>query len=120
MAHVRDGEPAARIARSVSKYQSRSPSTPPGKRLGQRLESHPDAPPRTYVLEEVPPDTASGVLAVFTTTDPERDTPAVLRECLDHLDSRFVGLTGNQEQLDEVHAALNANPAEKTPHDGGG
>lgn len=71
-------------------------------------------------LEEVPPETASEVLVVFVTTDPERDTPAVLREWLDHFDPRFVGLTGSQEQLDEVHAALNANPAEKTPHGGGG
>ena len=71
-------------------------------------------------LEEVSPETASEVLVVFVTTDPERDTPAALREWLDNFDPSFVGLTGNQEQLDAVHAALNANPAEKTHHAGGG
>lgn len=71
-------------------------------------------------LEEVSPETASEVLVVFVTTDPERDTPAALREWLDNFDPSFVGLTGGQEQIDQVQAALNANPAEKTPIDGGG
>lgn len=71
-------------------------------------------------LEEVSPETASEVLVVFVTTDPERDTPAALREWLDNFDTSFVGLTGGQEQIDEVQAALNANPAEKAPLDGGG
>jgi protein SCO1/2 len=32
---------------------------------------------------------------VFVTTDPERDTPAALREWLDMMDRSFVGLTGD-------------------------
>ncbi|MGE0600611.1 MAG: SCO family protein [Dehalococcoidia bacterium] len=71
-------------------------------------------------LEEVSPETASEVLVVFVTTDPERDTPAALREWLDNFDPSFVGLTGSQEQIDQVQASLNANPAEKTSLDGGG
>ena len=71
-------------------------------------------------LSEVSPETASHVLVVFVTTDPERDTPAVLREWLNLFDSSFVGLTGTQEQLDDVQTSLNANPAEKTARDGGG
>lgn len=71
-------------------------------------------------LTEVSPETASQVLVVFVTTDPERDTPTALREWLDIFDSRFVGLTGSQDQIDEIQASLNANPAEKTPLDGGG
>ena len=70
-------------------------------------------------LAEVGPETASQVLVVFVTTDPERDTPTALREWLDLFDSSFVGLTGSQEQIDEIHASLNANPAEKTPLDDG-
>lgn len=70
-------------------------------------------------LTEVSPETAAKVLVVFITTDPDRDTPAVLREWLDRFDSSFVGLTGTQEQLDGVQTSLNANPAEKTARDGG-
>lgn len=71
-------------------------------------------------LNEVSPETASEVLVVVVTTDPERDTPAALREWLDLFDSSFVGLTGSQNQMDKIQASLNANPAEKTPLDGGG
>ena len=39
---------------------------------------------------------------VFITTDPARDTPAVLREYLDRYDSDFVGLTGD---LDDITTA---------------
>jgi len=58
-------------------------------------------------------------MCVFVTTDPERDTPTALREWLDLFDSRFVGLTGSQDQIDEIQASLNANPAEKTRLDDG-
>lgn len=70
-------------------------------------------------LQEVSPETAAQVLVVFITTDPERDTPAVLREWLDRFESSFVGLTGTQEQLDGVQTSLNANPASKTDLGGG-
>jgi protein SCO1/2 len=70
-------------------------------------------------LQEVSPETAAQVLVVFITTDPERDTPAVLREWLDRFESSFVGLTGTQEQLDGVQTSLNANPAAKTDLGGG-
>ena len=74
----------------------------------------------TRALSEVSPDTASQVLVVFVTTDPERDTPAVLREWLNLFDSSFVGLTGSQDQIDDVQASLNANPAAKIPIERGG
>lgn len=70
-------------------------------------------------LREISPETAAQVLVVFVTTDPERDTPAVLREWLDLFDSSFVGLTGTQEQIDAVQPLLNANPASKTDLGGG-
>ncbi len=73
-----------------------------------------------HALEEVSPGTAAQVLVVFITTDPDRDTPAVLREWLDNFAPSFVGLTGSQEQIDQVQASLNANPAKKTALDRGG
>ncbi|MBE7520633.1 MAG: SCO family protein [Thermoflexaceae bacterium] len=71
-------------------------------------------------LKAVSPETAAQVLVVFITTDPDRDTPAVLREWLDRFGSSFVGLTGTKDQLDGVQTSLNANPAAKIPTEGGG
>ncbi|WP_341751807.1 MULTISPECIES: SCO family protein [unclassified Candidatus Tisiphia] len=39
---------------------------------------------------------------VFITVDPQRDTPAVLKEYLKHFNSKFIGLTGNEQQIKEV------------------
>jgi protein SCO1/2 len=51
------------------------------------------------VLREVSGEVEEKVKVVFVTTDPARDTPAVLREWLDRFDSRFVGLTGTPEEI---------------------
>jgi protein SCO1 len=53
-------------------------------------------------LEELGPD-ADALHAVLVTVDPERDTPAVLKEYLAAFDPRIVGLTGTPSQ---VEAAL--------------
>jgi protein SCO1/2 len=42
------------------------------------------------------------VQVVFVSTDPERDTPEVLREYLDRFDPSFVGLTGDLETIIDV------------------
>ncbi|MDE2401513.1 MAG: SCO family protein [Burkholderiales bacterium] len=39
---------------------------------------------------------------VFITVDPERDTPAVLKNYVRALDPSFVGLTGSQDQINEA------------------
>lgn len=70
-------------------------------------------------LEELPASTASQVTVVFITTDPERDTPGVLREWLDLFDDRFVGLTGTWEEINRVQSLLGVNPASKTDLGGG-
>ena len=41
----------------------------------------------------------SRVTVVFITSDPVRDTPAVLKAWLAHFDRQFVGLTGSQMQI---------------------
>ncbi|UCM85991.1 MAG: SCO family protein [Rickettsia endosymbiont of Culicoides impunctatus] len=39
---------------------------------------------------------------VFITIDPKRDTSVVLKEYLKHFNSKFIGLTGNEQQIKEV------------------
>ncbi|GLI92161.1 SCO family protein [Methylocystis echinoides] len=40
--------------------------------------------------------------AIFVTTDPERDTPQVLKDYLANFDSRIIGLTGDRAQIDAM------------------
>ena len=42
------------------------------------------------------------VRALFVTLDPERDTPAVMKDYLSSFDPRIVGLTGSQAAVDRV------------------
>ena len=51
------------------------------------------------------PEVARDTEVVFVSVDPERDSPAEIRDFLDNFDSRFVGLTGS---LEEVEAAQTA------------
>lgn len=70
-------------------------------------------------LDELPANTALRVSVVFITTDPERDTPEVLRNWLDLLDERVVGLTGTREEIDRAQGLLGVNPASRTDLGGG-
>src|SRR5215467_1267581 len=45
-------------------------------------------------LQQLPAEIGEQVKVVFVTTDPARDSAAVLRAWLDNFDARFVGLTG--------------------------
>jgi protein SCO1/2 len=57
-------------------------------------------------LKHLPANVVDQIEVVFVTTDPKRDTPAVLRKWLDHFDKRFVGLTGNDAEIEAAqHAA---------------
>lgn len=53
-------------------------------------------------LADLPSSVASKVQVVFVTTDPDRDTPAVIRAWLDHFNTSFIGLTGS---ITQIHAA---------------
>jgi protein SCO1/2 len=59
------------------------------------------------------PDVARDAEVVFVTVDPERDTPERLRAFLDNFDTRFVGLTGSDEELQKAQKAANVPPAVK-------
>jgi protein SCO1/2 len=58
-------------------------------------------------LRQLPPDVADQLKVVFVTTDPDRDTPQVIRTWLDHVDKRFVGLTGSQKAIEAAQVAAN-------------
>lgn len=56
-------------------------------------------------LQRLPAAERSRVKVVFVTTDPDRDTPSVIRTWLDHFDSSFIGLTGAIKQIQQTEAA---------------
>ena len=65
----------------------------------------PDVCPTTLdaisqTLKAMGPD--KPVRALFITLDPERDTPAVMKDYLSSFDPRIVGLTGTQAAVDRV------------------
>jgi protein SCO1/2 len=59
------------------------------------------------------PAVARDAEVVFVTVDPDRDTPERLRAFLDNFDTRFVGLTGTQDELETAQKAANVPPAVK-------
>ncbi|MHB1446906.1 MAG: SCO family protein, partial [Acidimicrobiales bacterium] len=57
-------------------------------------------------LRELPAPVAQKVQVVFVTTDPNRDSPTVIRQWLDHFDSSFIGLTGPISVIHQAESAL--------------
>ena len=57
---------------------------------------------------------------VFVTTDPARDTPAVLRGYLDHYDPAFIGLTGDLQTIVDVAKPLAVYVSDGTKLPSGG
>ncbi|HEX6942716.1 MAG TPA: SCO family protein [Gemmatimonadaceae bacterium] len=58
------------------------------------------------VLRRMPAGDRARVVTVFVTTDPERDTPARMKEWLGNFDPSFVGLTGTKEELARAQQAV--------------
>ena len=65
-------------------------------------------------LKKMPAGMADQVKLVFVTTDPARDSPAVLRRWLDLFDRRFIGLTGTERAIEAVQRASGVPLATKT------
>jgi protein SCO1/2 len=61
---------------------------------------------------------AKDVRALFITVDPERDTPAVLKDYLSSFDPRIVGVTGDDASIAAAEKAYRVY-AKKVPLDGG-
>jgi protein SCO1/2 len=59
------------------------------------------------------------VRALFVTVDPERDTPAVMKDYLSSFDPRVSGATGNEAAVAAAEKAYRVY-AKKVPLDGGG
>jgi protein SCO1/2 len=82
----------------------------------------PDVCPTTMAdiavaLRGLDPAVAKKVQVVFVTTDPKADSPAVLGEYLRRFDAdlptRFVGLTGSQELIDQAQLSAGVPLAEE-------
>jgi protein SCO1/2 len=56
--------------------------------------------------------------ALFVTVDPERDTPAVMKDYLSSFDPRLRGATGDRASIDAVEKAYRVY-AKKVPADNG-
>jgi len=67
-------------------------------------------------LQQLPAEVREQVKVVFVTTDPARDSGAVLRAWLDNFDTRFIGLTGSEAAVAAAQRAAYIPPASKTAH----
>jgi protein SCO1 len=65
-------------------------------------------------LKKLPASVADQVKLVFVTTDPARDSPAVVRRWLDSFDRHFIGLTGTERAIEAVEGAAGVPVAKKT------
>lgn len=65
-------------------------------------------------LKKLPPGIGDQVKLVFVTTDPERDTPAVLRRWLDAFNRRFIGRTGTEKAIAGVQRMAGVPVATKS------
>jgi protein SCO1/2 len=63
---------------------------------------------------------AAKVVPIFITVDPERDTPAVLRQFVAAFHPRLVGLTGSTAAIDAVRKAYGVYAARGAAAPGGG
>lgn len=69
------------------------------------------------VLEKLGPD-GDGIVPLFITVDPDRDTPDVLRDYVGAFDTRIIGLRGSHEQTAATARAFRAT-YEKVEHPDG-
>jgi protein SCO1 len=69
------------------------------------------------IFRALGPD-AKNVRALFVTVDPERDTPAVMKDYLSSFDPRIIGVTGDDASITAAEKAYRVY-AKKVPLDGG-
>ena len=60
-------------------------------------------------FEQAEPARAARVQPIFITTDPARDTPAVLRQFVNDFHPRLIGLTGSADEVGRVVVAHGAS-----------
>ncbi len=71
-------------------------------------------------MTQLEPADRAQVEIVYVTTDPQRDTPEVLRDYLDRLDPAFVGLTGDLDTIVEIGSTVAVGVERGDPLPGGG
>jgi protein SCO1/2 len=71
-------------------------------------------------FEKSHPERAARVAPIFVSVDPERDTPAVLKEYVAAFHPRLVGLTGTSQQVAEMVKRYGAYGAREEPGAEGG
>lgn len=69
----------------------------------------------TQALAALKPHQAHRIAPIFITVDPERDTPAEMKEYMKNFDPRFLALTGTSDQLDPVLKSYHVYAARATP-----
>jgi protein SCO1 len=62
-------------------------------------------------LKQMTPEDQALVRVVFVTTDPNRDTPELLRGWLNNFDRRFIGLRGPLDSINAIQARMGLPPA---------
>ena len=72
------------------------------------------------LAERDDPERAAKVVPVFVTVDPERDTPAVVKQFTANFHPRMVGLTGSPEAIDAIKKAYAAYSMKGEATPGGG
>lgn len=70
----------------------------------------------TLMLRQLPAD--AKIAALFITVDPERDTPAALKEYLSSFDPRILGLSGARAELEPVYKSYHVY-SKRVPGSGG-
>lgn len=72
------------------------------------------------LLDKEAPATAAKVVPVFVTVDPERDTPAAVKQFVANFHPRVVGLTGTPDQIAKVAKDYAVYFKKQPPGPGGG
>ncbi|MGM0423148.1 MAG: SCO family protein [Pseudomonadota bacterium] len=68
----------------------------------------------SIVLEDLG-ENADLITPLFITVDPARDTPEVVKEYTDLYDPRIIGLTGDQDQIDQAVESFKVYAAKEAP-----
>lgn len=71
-------------------------------------------------FEKANPELGAKIQPLFISVDPDRDTPAVLREFTANFHPRLIGLAGTKEQIDAVTRAFASTYSIGEKQEGGG
>jgi protein SCO1/2 len=66
-------------------------------------------------LSKLSTSVRSHIKVVFVTTDPNRDTPNVIRQWLNNFNPSFIGLTGTTAQIEAAEASMGMPPTTVEP-----